>query len=45
MYIHHPELAKEFEDATPKGKKLPEHVRKKARKKGIGGSDPGYSSR
>lgn len=23
MYIHHPEIAKEFESETPKGKKLP----------------------
>lgn len=26
MYSQHPDLAKEFEAATPKGKKLPEHV-------------------
>jgi hypothetical protein len=26
MYANHPELAKEFEAATPKGAKLPEHV-------------------
>jgi hypothetical protein len=25
MYAKHPELAKEFEAATPKGAKLPEH--------------------
>lgn len=29
MYAKHPKLAKEFEEATPKGKKLPEHVKKK----------------
>jgi hypothetical protein len=29
MYSQKPELAKEFEAATPKGKKLPEHVKKK----------------
>jgi hypothetical protein len=29
MYAKHPELAKEFEAATPKGKKLPKHVKKK----------------
>lgn len=29
MYAKHPELAKEFEAATPKGKKLPEHTKKK----------------
>ena len=27
MYAEHPELAKEFEAATPKGKKLPNVVR------------------
>lgn len=37
LHIHHPEIAAEFEAATPKGAKLPEHVgdaprrRKKAR--------------
>jgi hypothetical protein len=25
MYSHHPKIAKEFEAATPKGKKLPYH--------------------
>lgn len=29
MYANHPEMAKEFEAATPKGKKLPQHVAKK----------------
>lgn len=29
MYAQHPNLAKEFEAATPKGADLPEHVRKK----------------
>jgi hypothetical protein len=33
MYSQHPELAKEFEAATPKGAKLPEHVGKKKGKK------------
>ena len=28
MYAKKPALAKEFEAATPKGKKLPEHVKK-----------------
>lgn len=28
MYAKHPELAEEFEAATPKGKKLPDHVKK-----------------
>ena len=26
MYANHPEMAKEFESKTPKGKKLPQHV-------------------
>ena len=30
MYAKNPSLAKEFEAATPKGKKLPEHVKAKA---------------
>ena len=30
MYAKHPKLAKEFEAATPRGAKLPEHVKKKA---------------
>jgi len=29
MYARHLELAKEFEAATPKGKKLPKHVKGK----------------
>lgn len=29
MYANHPSIAKEFEAATPKGKKLPYHVKKK----------------
>lgn len=29
MYVHHPKIAKEFESATPKGKKLPYHVKPK----------------
>ena len=33
MYANHPELAKEFEAKTPKGKKLPKHVAKKSFKK------------
>ena len=33
MYAKHPDLAKEFEAATPKGKKLPEHVKKSKVKK------------
>ncbi len=35
MYSQHPELAKEFEAATPKGKHLPEkvkHVKEKVSK-------------
>lgn len=33
MYANHPEIAKEFEEKTPKGKKLPEHVAKKKKGK------------
>ena len=33
MYSQHPKLAKEFEEHTPKGKKLPKHVKKKGGKK------------
>jgi hypothetical protein len=29
MHAKHPEIAKEFESKTPKGKKLPPKVRKK----------------
>ena len=29
MYSQHPEIAAEFEEKTPKGRKLPEHVKKK----------------
>jgi hypothetical protein len=40
MHIHHPEIASEFDEATPKGSKLPEHVRKRKKKrKGLGGTD------
>lgn len=28
LFSQHPEVAREFADATPKGKKLPEHVKK-----------------
>jgi hypothetical protein len=28
LWIHHPEIAKEFESKTPKGKKLPKRVKK-----------------
>ena len=31
MYAKHPALAKEFERATPKGKKLPKKVKKRKR--------------
>jgi hypothetical protein len=33
MYSQHPEMAKEFESATPKGEHLPEHVKKGTRRK------------
>jgi hypothetical protein len=29
MYAQHPEMAKEWENKTPRGKKLPEKVKKK----------------
>jgi len=34
LYAKHPEIAKEFQSHTPKGKKLPGHVKKKSKKKG-----------
>ena len=33
MFINHPEIAKEFQAATPKGAKLPKHVKKEQAKK------------
>lgn len=33
LYAKHPEIAKEFQAHTPKGKKLPEHVKKKKKSK------------
>jgi len=33
MFAKKPELAKEFAEATPNIKKLPEHVKKKKKKK------------
>lgn len=33
LFIHHPEVAKEFAAATPKGTKLPYHVKKVNKKK------------
>lgn len=33
MWSQKPAMAKEFEAATPKGKKLPKHVKKKKGKK------------
>lgn len=33
MYSQKPELAKEFEEHTPKGKKLPKKITKKIKKK------------
>jgi hypothetical protein len=32
MYTNHPKIAKKFEAATLKGKKLPYHVKKKSKK-------------
>ncbi|HEV8420528.1 MAG TPA: hypothetical protein VGR13_04160 [Actinomycetota bacterium] len=34
LYAKHPEVAKEFEAVTPKGKKLPQHVKKGGKKHG-----------
>lgn len=34
MYAVHPELAKEFASKTASIKRLPEHIRKKPKKKG-----------
>jgi hypothetical protein len=34
MYAKHPEMAKEWEDKTPKGKTLPKKVKKSAKKTG-----------
>jgi hypothetical protein len=31
LYAKHPEIATEFEAATPKGKKLPAHVKQKGK--------------
>ena len=36
MYMNHPEIAKEFAEHTPKGKKLPEHVKHKKEKRNEG---------
>jgi hypothetical protein len=33
LFAKHPEIAEEFAAKTPKGKKLPEHVKPKARRK------------
>ena len=33
MYANKPEMAKKWEKETPKGKKLPEHVKKNGKKK------------
>jgi hypothetical protein len=38
MHIHHPEMAAEFEAHTPKGAKLPYHVRKKKAMKKLAAS-------
>lgn len=35
MFIHHPDVAKEFQAATPKGAKLPKHVKKSEMKKAV----------
>jgi len=41
MHIHHPDIAKEFDEATTNGKRLPYKVKKKKRPKGIGGTEVG----
>lgn len=33
LYSQHPEIAEEFAEHTPKGKKLPEHVKPRKKKK------------
>jgi hypothetical protein len=35
MYANKPEMAKEWQSATPKGKKLPQHVKKPSKAAGI----------
>ena len=41
LWMHHPEVAKEFSEHTPKGAKLPEHVkdRKRTARKAYGTMD------
>ena len=39
LYAHHPAVAKEFQKATPKGTKLPEHVRRKRKGAGKAAAD------
>ena len=33
LWMHHPEVAKEFAAHTPKGAKLPQHVKPKTKRK------------
>lgn len=33
LYANHPEIAKEYQKATPKGAKLPEHIKPKGKAK------------
>lgn len=40
LFANDPELAKEFASKTPKGKKLPEHVKKNKKKSQYGGFGP-----
>lgn len=35
LFAREPEIAEEFAAKTPKGKKLPEHVKSKAKKKTV----------
>lgn len=35
MYSQHPEIAKEFEEKTPEGANLPEHVKHDAKRRAL----------
>lgn len=45
LYATDPKLAKEFEAATPKGAKLPEHVKKKKRNRAMLHDTPTITAR
>jgi hypothetical protein len=42
LFAHNPTVAKEFAAATPKGAKLPEHVKDKAKRIGMVSAKRGY---